>query len=101
MERVNASFWRRAAAGSIDFAIAFTATMLIAVVWLYSMVGPCDCSTEENIQEFGLAISLQAQSVAPGSMLLPLAVYAVASWTPVLGGRSIGMRALGLRVIRE
>ena len=94
-EFVPAGFFRRLAAFVIDTLAVLMLAMALFLVWVISELGGLPETAES-------AIVLEASRlVMPGFIAKAMLIYAIASFTPLLGRRSVGMRQLGISVVRD
>jgi uncharacterized RDD family membrane protein YckC len=88
-------FFARLAAFLIDVALAFAACIVFIVVWVVHALGGVpltEADFERAFAEFDHLVFWQ---------YAPIVAYVAWSWSGLSGRRSIGKRALRLRVIRE
>ena len=91
-----AGFFRRLAAFVIDTLAVLMLAMALFLVWVISELGGLPETPAES------AIVLEASRlVMPGFIAKAMLIYAIASFTPLLGRRSVGMRQLGISVVRD
>jgi uncharacterized RDD family membrane protein YckC len=91
----NAPALRRLGAFLIDAAIVIGLSVAVMATWAIHVVGRVPVSEIE----WQRAVSVLEDLTL--AQYIPVVAYVVWSWTPLSGGRSLGKRALGLRVIRE
>ena len=93
---VDASFVRRFAAFTIDVFVVFGLVVLMTAALIVRALGHVPASV---VDWAGAEAALD--DVETIQLLAPLLGYVVWSWSPLAGRRSLGKRALGLRVIRQ
>ena len=95
-EFARASFLRRLAAFVIDAVTVLVLAMAFFVVWTVQELGGLPETPAE-----AAAVLAAGQEMMPRFMVQGWLVYVVASWTPFLGRRTVGMRQLGIQVVRD
>ena len=100
MEQSEAGFARRLAAAAIDTAICLTLVLVASVLWVG---GRQDDAAYRGLADAELVGALAWDDPALNLLVVGAApiLYLAASWTSWAGRRSVGMRAVGLRVMRE
>ena len=92
----RATFLRRLAAFLIDTGVVLFLGSAYFAVWAsFELGGP-----PETPSEFAAVVEIGRLAI-PGFLAEALIAYAVLSFTPILGRRTIGMRQLGIRVVRD
>jgi uncharacterized RDD family membrane protein YckC len=91
----SATVLRRLGAFAIDGAIVLGLTVTVMAAWVIHVVGRVPVSETEVERAMSVLDDMTL------TQYIPLVAYVVWSWTPSSGRRSLGKRALGLRVIRE
>ena len=91
----HATVLRRLAAFAIDAAITLGLSVALMAAWVIHVVGRVPVSEIEWVRALAVLEDLTLVQY------VPILAYVVWSWTPLAGRRSLGKRALGLRVIRE
>jgi uncharacterized RDD family membrane protein YckC len=91
----HATVLHRFAAFAIDAAITLGLSVALMAAWVIHVVGRVPVSEIEWGRALAALDDLTLVQYAP------ILAYVVWSWTPLAGRRSLGKRALGLRVIRE
>ena len=91
----SASFSRRLAAFAIDVGIVLGVSVALMAAWIIQAVGRIPVSQSDWETAFSVLDDLTL------TQYIPLLVYVVWSWTPLSGRRSVGKRAMGLRVVRD
>ena len=92
----RATFVRRLAALAFDIVVVLVLAGTYFVVWASAELG--------GLPETGSEIAAVAETaplVMPSFVAQALLVYAVLSFTPLLGRRTVGMRHVGIRVVRD
>ena len=92
----RATFLRRLAAFAMDIVVVLVLSGAYFVVWASIELG--------GLPETGAEIAVVVETaplVMPSFVAEALLVYAVLSFTPILGRRTVGMRQLGIRVVRD
>jgi len=92
----RATFLRRLAAFLIDTGVVIFLGSAYFAVWASFELG--------GLPETPLELAMFAavgQVVVPSFLAEALIAYAVLSFTPILGRRTIGMRQAGIRVVRD
>ena len=95
-EMVCAGFLRRLAAFLIDALTVFTISGVLVSAWGIRMLN----GVPETGEQFGALIEAEAD-VADLLMFGVWLVYMTLSWTPILGRRSVGMRQMGIQIVRD
>ena len=95
-EMVRAGFLRRLAAFVIDALTVFTLSSLLFGAWGIRLLG----GMPETGEQFGVLVEAGA-NVIDLLMTGVWMVYLLLSWTPVLGRRSVGMRQMGIQIVRD
>jgi hypothetical protein len=93
---IRAGFLRRSGAVLIDVGVIFVLATILFAIWATRALG----GLPETPAEFA-AVMEAGQSVIPDLFVYACVAYIVASWTPLLGRRSIGMRQFGIVVVRD
>lgn len=93
-----AGWWRRAAAAAIDLLLIFALGALVGLI-AYPFVGNDPVTTTTN-NRGEITYWDAAELVAIGTWLLVAATYPWL-WTARHDGRTVGKRALGIRVVRH
>ncbi len=93
---VDASFARRLAAFAIDVLVVVGLVMLLTAALIVRALGHVPASVVDWVRA-----DAALDDVETIRLLAPLLGYVVWSWSPLAGRRSLGKRALGLRVIRQ
>jgi uncharacterized RDD family membrane protein YckC len=94
-ELTHATVLRRLAAFAIDAAIVLGRSVAAMSAWVIHDVGRVPVSEIDWQRAMAVLDDLTV------IQYVPLVAYVVWSWTPLAGRRSLGKRALGLRVIRD
>jgi len=94
-EMIRAGFLRRLAAFTIDMLTVLTISSLLFGAWGIRSFG-----VPETGEEYGALVEAGAD-VAVLLMFGGWFGYVVLSWTPLLGRRTVGMRQMGIRIIRD
>ena len=92
---VNATVLRRLGAFLIDGALVLGLTVTMMAAWVIHVIGRVPVSEAE------LRSAVTVLEDMTLTQYIPPVAYVVWSWTPLSGRRSLGKRALGLRVVRE
>ena len=90
-----ASFSRRLAAFAIDAGIVLGLSAAVMAAWIIHAVG------RVPVAQSDWETALSALDDLPLTQYIPLLAYVAWSWTPLSGRRSVGKRAMGLRVVQE
>jgi uncharacterized RDD family membrane protein YckC len=85
---------RRLAAFTIDAGLVLVVSVALMMAWVIHVVG----RTPVTALDWDRAMSTIGDLTLV--QYIPLIAYVVWSWTPLSGRRSLGKRALGLRVVR-
>ncbi len=93
---VDATFARRLAAFAIDAFVVIGLFVLLTVALVVRALGHMPASVVDVARADAALDDVEAIQ-----LLAPLLGYVVWSWSPLAGRRSLGKRALGLRVIRR
>ena len=95
-EYERATFLRRLAAFLIDTGVVIFLGSAYFAVWAsFELGGP-----PETASDFAAVFEV-GRIVVPSFLAEALIAYAVLSFTPILGRRTIGMRQAGIRVVRD
>jgi uncharacterized RDD family membrane protein YckC len=94
-DETDATFPRRLAAFVIDVAIVMGLSIALMCAWVIRELGRVPVSDDDWLRALAVLEDLAFLQYGP------LLVYVVWSWTPLSGRRSLGKRALGLRVVRQ
>jgi uncharacterized RDD family membrane protein YckC len=92
---VDASFARRLAAFAIDACVVLVLVTLLTATLVVRALGHVPASAVDWANA-----DTALDDVETIQLLAPLLGYVVWSWSPLAGRRSVGKRALGLRVVR-
>jgi uncharacterized RDD family membrane protein YckC len=93
---VDANFARRLAAFAIDVFVVIGLGVLLTAALIVHALGHLPASVVDWARA-----DAALDDVEMIQLLAPLLGYVVWSWSPLAGRRSLGKRALGLRVIRQ
>ncbi len=93
---IRAGFLRRLAAFAIDMLTVLTISSLLFGAWGIRTLG----GVPETGEQYGTLVEAGAD-VAVLLMFGSWFGYVVLSWTPLLGRRTVGMRQMGIRIIRD
>ena len=91
----DAGVLRRLAAFAIDAVPVLVVSVALMMAWVIHSVG----RTPVTALDWDRAMSTLEELILV--QYIPLIAYVVWSWTPLSGRRSLGKRALGLRVVRD
>ncbi len=91
----RAGFLRRLGAFAVDLVVVTALGIAVMVVVVVVRVGVLP-----ETASHASALFDAVDTVDPNVLPLVLLAYLVASWTPLLGRRSIGMRLAGIETVR-
>jgi uncharacterized RDD family membrane protein YckC len=95
-EDERATFLRRLAAFLIDAGVVLFLGTGFLSAWIIAELGGVPQTADDYAAMFEVA-----PLVGPDFLNLALILYAVLSFTPILGRRTVGMRQVGIRVVRD
>jgi uncharacterized RDD family membrane protein YckC len=91
-----ATFLRRLAALLIDAVVVIALASAFWVLWAMSVLG----GPPETLSEIAV-LAYTAQLMLPSLLAWTVILYPIVSATPILGRRSVGMRQVGIKVVRD
>ena len=92
----RATFLRRLGALLIDAAVVLFLGAMYFTAWAFATLG----GVPETASEYTTALEA-GEALTPSFLAEALAAYVILSLTPILGRRTVGMRQVGIRVVRD